>query len=128
MLSFCSPKIHPIGSPQYSLRLHVLQCLPIHTSSNWFMACSTICGSSVSIPASKLRVVSAFMPMPAPVRLALPTYTSLQSKTIILKWTRGHSARSSRSYNTGYLSKSSRKFGPGSFAWISLTSTPLRMS
>ena len=63
---------HPIGSPQKSFRLHALQCLPIQTSSNWFMACSTSSGLSVRMPASKLRVPSPFMPMPAPVRLALP--------------------------------------------------------
>ena len=41
---------------------------------------------------------------------------SSQSKTSILKCTLGHSTRSNRSYSTGYLSKSSRKFGPGSLA------------
>jgi len=74
-----------MGSGQKSLRLQVLQCFPIQTSSNWFIACSTISGSSVKMPASKLRVPSAFMPMPAPVRLALPIYASLPSKIIILK-------------------------------------------
>ncbi len=33
---------YAIGSEQYSLRLQVLHCFPIHTSSNWFMAFSTI--------------------------------------------------------------------------------------
>ena len=41
---------HTIGSEQKSLRLHDLQCLPIHTSSNCFIACSTISGSSVRMP------------------------------------------------------------------------------
>ena len=63
---------HTIGSPQNSFRLHALQCFPIQTSSNWFMACSTNSGLSVRMPASKFRVPSPFMPMPAPVRLALP--------------------------------------------------------
>ena len=31
-----------MGSGQKSLRLQVLQCFPIQTSSNWFIACSTI--------------------------------------------------------------------------------------
>ena len=76
---------YAMGSGQKSLRLQDLQCLPIHTSSNWFIACSTISGASVKMTASKLRVVSAFIPIPAPVRFALPIYTSLQSKTSILK-------------------------------------------
>lgn len=63
---------YPMGSSQNSFRLHALQCLPIQTASNWFMACSTSSGLSVRMPASKLRVPSPFMPMPAPVRLALP--------------------------------------------------------
>ena len=74
-----------IGSIQKALRLHLLQNLPIHTASNWFIACSTIEGASVSMPASKLRLSSLFMPIPAPVRFALPIYTSLQSKISILK-------------------------------------------
>ena len=74
-----------IGSIQKTLRLHLLQNLPIHTASNWFIACSTIEGASVSMPASKLRLSSLFMPIPAPVRFALPIYTSLQSKISILK-------------------------------------------
>lgn len=77
--------IYTIGSEQYSLRLHDLQCFPIQTSSNCLIACSTISDSSVRMPASKLRLLSVFKPMPAPVRLALPRYTSLQSNTIILK-------------------------------------------
>ena len=105
-----------MGSGQKSLRLQVLQCLPIQTSLNWFMACSTISGASVRMPASKLRVPSDFMPMPAPVRLALPIYASLPSKIIILKCTLGHSTLSSPSYRIGNLSKSSLKFGPGSLA------------
>ena len=39
----------------------------------------------IKIPASKFRLSSPFMPIPAPVRFALPIYTSLQSKTYILK-------------------------------------------
>ncbi len=35
-------KCYLIGSKQKSLRLHDSQCFPIQTSSNWFMACSTI--------------------------------------------------------------------------------------
>ena len=31
-----------MGSGQKSLRLQVLQCFPIQSSSNWFIACSTI--------------------------------------------------------------------------------------
>ena len=93
-----------MGSGQKSLRLQVLQNLPIHTSSNWFMACSTISESSVRMPDSKLRVPSAFIPMPAPVRLALPIYASLPSKTIILKCTLGHSTLSSLTiHNLFYL-------------------------
>ena len=88
------------------------------------MAASTRAGSSVRIPASKFRVVAPFMPIPAPVRLAEPMYATLQSKMIILKWTRGHSALSSPAKRTGYRSKSSRKFGPGSLAWIRRTSLP----
>ena len=36
-------------------------------------------------PASKLRVFSPFIPSPAPVRLAEPTYAVFKSKTMILK-------------------------------------------
>ena len=117
-----------MGSGQKSLRLQVLQCLPIQTSSNWSIAFATISGSSVRMPASKLRVPSAFMPMPAPVRLALPIYASLPSKIIILKCALGQSTLSSPSYRIGNLSKSSLKFGPGSFACISLTATPFFIS
>ena len=92
---------YAIGSGQKSLRLQALQWRPIHSSSNWFMACSTIAGSSVRIPASKLRLSAVFMPMPAPVRLALPMYTCWQSNISILKCTRGHSTLSRRSYSTG---------------------------
>ena len=105
-----------MGSGQKSLRLQVWQCFPIQTSSNWSIANVTISGSSVRIPASKLRVPSAFMPMPAPVRLALPIYASLPSNIIILKCTRGQSTLSNPSYRIGNLSKSSLKFGPGSLA------------
>lgn len=43
---------YAIGAKLKSLRLQVLQNLPIHTSSNWFFACP---GSSVRMPASKFR-------------------------------------------------------------------------
>ena len=72
-------KNYAIGSGQNSLRLHFLQCFPIHTSSNWFMAFSMISGSSVNMPASKLRVDSAFIPIPAPVRFALPNRLALKN-------------------------------------------------
>ena len=105
-----------MGSGQKSLRLQVLQCFPIQTSSNWSIACATISGSSVRMPVSKLRVPSAFMPMPAPVRLALPIYASLPSKILVFKCTLWRSTLSSPSYRMGNLSKSSLKFGPGSLA------------
>ena len=60
--------IHPIGSLQKAFRLQALQCFPIQTSSNWFMACSTSSGLSVRMPASKFRVPSPFMPMQPPGR------------------------------------------------------------
>ena len=72
LFSVMKNQYYPMGSPQNSFLLQFLQCFPIQTSSNWFMACSTSSGLSVRMPASKLRVPSPFMPMPAPVRLALP--------------------------------------------------------
>ena len=39
----------------------------------WSAAASTYTRSSVKIPASKLRLLSDFIPMPAPVRFAEPT-------------------------------------------------------
>lgn len=59
-----------ILSPQYALRLQVLQCSPDHTA---------------------------------------------------LKWTLGQSLRCKFRISAGYLSKSSRKFGPGSLACNSRT-------
>ena len=63
---------HVILSLQKSLRLHLAQWVPCQTLSRWSAAASTKEGSSVRIPASKLRLPSPFMPMPAPVRLAEP--------------------------------------------------------
>ena len=42
-----------IGSIQKALRLHLLQNLPIHTSSNWFIACSTIAVTAYQAAAHK---------------------------------------------------------------------------
>lgn len=61
-----------MGSVQKDFRRHFVQCMPFHTASNWSAAASTNVGSSVRIPASKLRVEAPFMPSPAPVRLAEP--------------------------------------------------------
>ena len=61
-----------ILSPQKSRRPHLSQWLPIHTLSNWFVADSTISGSLVKMPVSKLRFCGLFMPIPAPVRFAEP--------------------------------------------------------
>ena len=61
-----------ILSPQKSFRLHLAQWFPCHTLSRWSAAASTKGGSFVSIPASKLRFSSPFIPIPAPVRLAEP--------------------------------------------------------
>lgn len=61
-----------IRSVQKLFRRHFLQGTPCHTASNWSAAASTSAGSSVRIPASKLRVVGPFMPSPAPVRFAEP--------------------------------------------------------
>ena len=88
------------------------------------MAASMKPGSSVNIPASKLRLAADFIPMPAPVRLAEPIYTSSLSMTTIFICTRGHRRRSILLHSAGYLSKSSRKACPGSLAWIRRTSTP----
>ena len=63
---------YTIGSGQKSLRLQSLQKEPIHTSSNCCIALSTRSGSVVSMPDSKLRVFSPFIPSPAPVRFAEP--------------------------------------------------------
>ncbi len=80
-------------------------------------------GSSVIKPFSKFLLVSFFAPMPAPVRLALPLYANLPSIITILKCTRGQSTLSIPANNPGYLSKSLRKAGPGSFACIRRIST-----
>ena len=113
-----------MGSVQYWRRPQRVQCSPRHTLSNCSQAASINEASSVSIPASKLRRLLLFIPMPAPVRLAEPMLADSKSNISILKWTRGHSIRSSPVFRIGYRSKSSRKAGPGSFAWMSLTSTP----
>ena len=112
------------GSGQNSFRPQFLHLNPAQTESKWSMAASTRSGSSVRIPASKLRVRTLFIPRPAPVRFAEPMYAVLRSKMIILKWTRGLRTRSKPVKRTGYRSKSSRKFGPGSLAWIRRTSLP----
>lgn len=57
-----------------------------------------------------------YIPSPAPVRFAEPTYAGFKSKMMILKCTRGQSTRSTPSIRFGYLSKSFRNAGPGSFA------------
>lgn len=51
---------YAIGAKLKSLRLQVLQNLPIHTLSNWFFACSIMPGSSVRMPASKFRFLICF--------------------------------------------------------------------
>ena len=63
-----------ILSEQKFFRRHFLQGTPCHTASNWSAAASTSAGTSVRMPASKLRVIAPFMPSPALVRLA--TYVS----------------------------------------------------
>ena len=60
-------------SAQKALRLQVLQCSPDQIELKWSAAASTYTRSSVKIPASKLRLLSDFIPMPAPVRFAEPT-------------------------------------------------------
>lgn len=88
---YCEPPVHPVGvrkskylvgfevyshlitgSGQYSFRPQFLHLKPAQTESNWLMAASTRSGSSVRMPASKLRVRVLFIPSPAPVRLAEP--------------------------------------------------------
>lgn len=65
-------KSYCIGSAQYWRRPHFLQCSPRHTLSKCSIVDSTRPGSSVRIPASKLRRLVLFMPIPAPVRFAEP--------------------------------------------------------
>lgn len=64
--------IYLIGSVQYWRRPQRVQCSPRQTLSNCSQAASIRDASSVSIPASKLRRLLLFMPIPAPVRLAEP--------------------------------------------------------
>lgn len=60
-----------------------LHQLPCHTESKMSAALWTSVSSLVSNPASKLRLLALFMPMPAPVRFAEPTYTVALSNTIL---------------------------------------------
>ena len=61
-----------MGSEQYCRRPQRVQCSPRQTLSNCSQAASIKVGSSVRIPASKLRRLLLFIPIPAPVRLAEP--------------------------------------------------------
>lgn len=66
------------GSEQYFFRPQFLHLKPAHTESNWFMADSTRTGSSVMMPASKLRFRVLFIPRPAPVRFADAIYCAIE--------------------------------------------------
>ena len=61
-----------IGFPQYSFLPQSRHLNPAHTESKCSIAAATSAGSSVSMPASKLRLRPDFIPIPAPVRLAEP--------------------------------------------------------
>lgn len=84
---------YAIGAKLKSLRLQVLQNLPIHTLSNWFFACSIMPGSSVRMPASKFRFLICFHSNTDSNKVCATTYTSFPSNTSILKWTRGQNTR-----------------------------------
>lgn len=72
-------------SVQKALRLQLLQYSPDQTEWKWSAAASTSVRSSVKIPASKLRLPSDFIPMPAPVRFAEPIYaTSLEHRNFVV--------------------------------------------